>query len=805
MNDPEPSEARIQPHNSESNGDAEATLDASAAAAMPIPDLGSVGRYRLLNKLGEGGMGQVWLAEQTAPFRRRVALKVIKSGRFDATALQRFEVERQSLAMMDHFAIAKVFDADCTPEGQPYFVMEYVPGLPITKYCDGKRLTVRERLELLVKVCEGVQHAHQKAVIHRDLKPSNILVGEVDGKPMPRIIDFGIAKAISKQPDENLTQAGWLVGTPGYMSPEQADPSVLDVDTRTDVYSLGVILYELLTGVVPFDPKQWRTKPLDEVLRQLREEEPSPPSKTASNEQQISMAAAQDRQLQREQLAHLLKGDLDSITAKAIDKDRTRRYGTPSELAADICRYLNHEPVAARPASTGYRLQRYVRRHRMGVTVAAGLVFLLASFVGMQAVQLRRIRRERDRANRITDFMTNMFKVSDPSEARGNSITAREILDKASKDIDTGLARDPDLNAQMTSTMAGVYKNLGLYPRARSLLERAIEIQRHIFGPEDPNTLRSLSTLGYILEEEGHYVEAEKLERQALDAQRRVLGPEHSDTLTSMNNLSRILDQEGRYAEAEKLERQTLEIQRRKFGRDHSDTVRAMNNLAITLYNEGHFAEAEKLDREMLDIRKRVFGPEHPDTLRMMTNLAAALYSEGQVGQAEKLERQTLEIERRILGPEHPDTVRTMNNLSNALLDERHYPEAEDLARQTLDIRRRTLGPDSPETLTYLENLAIKVSYNNRYPEADKLFREAIERAAKSPEPSVLSDAWYAFGCGAAISGHHDEALQYLRQAIDKGYDDADGMAADKDLESLRSDPRFKALVLNFRQHAKKQ
>ncbi len=801
MNDREPSGSSFQP--SESNGDAEATLDASAAAAMPIRDFGSIGRYRLLNKLGEGGMGQVWLAEQIAPFRRRVALKIIKSGRFDATSLQRFEVERQSLAMMDHYAIAKVFDADCTTDGQPYFVMEYVLGLPVTKYCDDKRLTIRERLELFLKVCEGVQHAHQKAVIHRDLKPSNILVGEVDGKPMPRIIDFGIAKAISRQADETLTQAGWLVGTPGYMSPEQADPSLLDVDTRTDVYSLGVILYELLTGMVPFDPKQWRTKPLDEVLRQLREEEPSPPSKRVSNEQQNSMAAAEDRKLQRDQLVHLLKGDLDSITAKAIEKDRARRYGTPSELAADICHYLNNEPVAARPASTGYRLQKYARRHRMGVAVAVGLVLLLATFAIMQAVQLRRITRERDRANRITDFMTNMFKVSDPSEARGNSITAREILDKASKDIDRGLAKDPDLNAQMTSTMAGVYKNLGLYPRARSLLERAIEIERRIAGPEDRDTLRLRSTLGYVLEEEGHYVEAEKLERQALDSQRRVLGPESEDTLTSMNNLSRILDQEGHYTEAEKLERHTLEIERRRFGPDHADTVRAMNNLAITLYNEGNFAEAEKLDREMLGIRQRVLGPEHPDTLRMMTNLAAALYSEGQVAQAESLDRQTLEIERRILGPEHPDTVRTMNNLSNALLAERHYSEAEELARQTLDIRRRTLGPDSPETLTYLENLAIKVSYNKRYPEANKLFREAIERAAKSPEPSVLSDAWYAFGCGAAITGHHDEALQYLRQAIDKGYDDADGMVADKDLKSLRSDPGFKSLVDEIRQRAK--
>jgi eukaryotic-like serine/threonine-protein kinase len=788
----------------------DATLDlstSSAAGQVIGSGIQAIGPYRLIRKLGQGGMGQVWLAEQTEPLRRQVALKLIKLGLHDDSALQRFQSERQSLALMEHPSIAKVFDAGATVDGQPYFVMEYVPGLSITDYCDQKKLKIRERLELFVKVCEGVQHAHQKAIMHRDLKPANILVVEVDGRPVPRIIDFGLAKAATLQiGDETLLTKldGW-VGTPGYMSPEQADPSLVDVDTRTDVYSLGAVLYVLLTGFLPFEMKDWRKQRYDEFLRHLREEDPPCPSAKLSKEKEASRPKAEARGCEPQHLVSLLHGDLDWITMKALEKNRARRYGTPSELAADICRYLNHEPVAARPASTGYHLQKYVRRHRMGVTMAAGLVLLLASFAGMQAVQLRRITRERDRANRITDFMTNMFKVSDPSEARGNNITAREILDKASKDIDTGLAKDPDLNAQMTSTMAGVYKNLGLYPRARSLLERAIEIQRRILGPEDPNTLRSLSTLGYVLEEEGHYVEAEKLERQALDSQRRVLGPEHADTLTSMNNLSRILDQEGRYAEAEKLERHTLEIERPRFGPDHSDTVRAMNNLAITLYNEGHFAEAEKLDREMLGIRQRVLGPEHPDTLRMMTNLAAALYSEGEVGQAEKLDRQTLEIERRILGPEHPDTVRTMNNLSNALLDERLYPEAEDLARQTLDIRRRILGPDSPETFTYLENLAIKASYNKRYAEATDLFREAIERAAKSPEPSVLSDAWYAFGCGAAISGHHDEALQYLRQAIDKGYADANGMAADKDLESLRSDPRFQSLIVEIRQHAKEQ
>ena len=471
LREPNSSSVDLQPDSPASPGfDAEATLDApaSAAAGLLQPNGSaaapkSVGDYRLVKKLGEGGMGQVWLAEQTAPVRRQVALKLIRAGMFDEALLQRFQSERQSLALMDHPTIAKIFDAGTTPDGQPYFVMEYVPGVPITEYCDQKRLSVAARLELFIKVSEGVQHAHQKAIIHRDLKPPNILVVDVDGKPMPRIIDFGLAKATTPQlaGETMFTQVGAFVGTPGYMSPEQTDSGVQDVDTRTDVYSLGVVLYVLLTGSLPFDTKQWKKQPLHEVLRHLREDDPPRPSAKIGIEKVSSHSNAQLRGVQPKQLANLLHGDLDWIIMKALEKDRARRYGTPSELAGDITRYLRHEPVTARPASKSYRLQKYVRRHRVGVAVAAGLLFLLAGFAVAQEVQLRRIvqerdrtARERDRANRITEFMTSMFKVSDPSEARGNSVTAREILDKASEDIDSGLARDPELQAQLTHLMA---------------------------------------------------------------------------------------------------------------------------------------------------------------------------------------------------------------------------------------------------------------------------------------------------------------------------------------------------------------
>jgi non-specific serine/threonine protein kinase/serine/threonine-protein kinase len=615
------------------------------ASAEPKAQPNVIGSYRLLRELGTGGMGQVWLAEQMEPVRRQVALKLIRAGMYDSATVQRFKAERQSLAIMDHPAIAKVFDAGTTPAGQPYLVMEYVDGLPVTDYCDSKKLSIQERLLLFTRVCEGVQHAHQKAIIHRDLKPSNILVVEVDGKPMPRIIDFGLAKVtVPLVPGETLfTQVGAFLGTPGYMSPEQADLQVHDIDTRTDLYSLGAILYELLTGFLPFDATDWRKQTPDEFLRKLREEDPPGPSTKVSARREESTSKAEARRLEPKQLSSLLRGDLDWITMKALEKDRERRYATSSALGADIENYVSNRPVIARPASFGYRTRKYVRRHAAGVAIATAALMLLIAFAIVQAAELRRITRERDRADRITEFMTNMFKVSDPSEARGNTVTAREILDKSFQEIDPGLGHDPELQAQMMDVMARVYGNLGLYRQAQLLLGKVVDIRSRIFGASHPSTLLAMDQLGWTFNREGRYPEAEKIQRETVGLRRRVLGIQHQDTLKSMTNLAITLTQEGRYAEAERLQRETLEIQRRVAGAENSETLRSMTNLGDILLHAGRYKEAESLQRETFEIQQRIMGPDHPDTLRSMSNLAVSLTRQGRYAEAEKLQRQNLD------------------------------------------------------------------------------------------------------------------------------------------------------------------
>jgi eukaryotic-like serine/threonine-protein kinase len=605
-----------------------------------------------------------------------------------------------------------------------------------------------------VHVCEGVQHAHQKAIIHRDLKPSNILITEVDGHPAPKIIDFGVAKATSQllTGQTMLTRVGSVIGTPEYMSPEQADTAGEDIDTRSDVYSLGVVLYELLVGALPL---KFNELSFAELLRKLREEDaPRPSTKARSGEQ--SATAAKNRRIDPPTLIRRLQGDLDAITLKALEKERSRRYATPTELAADIGRYLRNEPVLARSGNAAYRARKYLRRHRLAIAAAATVLVLLGSFAVVEAVQLRRIKRESEQRARVTDFMTKMFKVSNPSQARGNTITAREILDKASKEIDTGLAKDPEVQAQMMSVMGNVYQGLGLYPRAHPLLERAAEIRSQVLGPKNLETLRSKNDLAITLRYEEHYQESEKLARETLEMERRVLGPEHPDTLNSMNGLAVDLYRERRLADAEKLYRQTLEIRRRVLGPEHPDTLLSMANLGGVLIGLKRYPEAAKVYREALEIERRVLGREHPNTVNSMAMLASVLVRDGRYAEAEKLDREALEIQRRLLGPEHPMTLIMTHDLAFAVFREGHYAEGEKLLRETIEIQRRVLGPEAPLVAFFL----------------------------------------YDLGCMAALQGHRDEAFSLLDEAVKILPESVSRpIEGDADLKSLHGDPRFAAMV----------
>jgi tetratricopeptide (TPR) repeat protein len=706
----------------------QSTLDQTAR-----PSAGSLGRYKLLQLLGEGGMGEVWLAEQTEPVHRQVALKVIKAGMDSAQVVARFEAERQALALMDHPAIATVFDGGTTPQGRPYFAMEYVKGEPITAYCDRHRLSTPQRLELFTQVCEGVQHAHQKGIIHRDLKPSNVLVTIQDDRAVPKIIDFGVAKATVQHLTERslFTELGVLIGTPEYMSPEQAEMGGLDIDTRTDIYALGVLLYELLTGALPFDRKDLRQAGLAEIQRIIREKEPPRPSTRITELGPASTEAAANRHTEPRRLVGELRGDLDWITMRALEKDRTRRYQTANALAADLRRHLNSEPVYAGPPSAAYRAGKFVRRHRFGAAAAATLVLLLAGFAGAMAVQARRIAQERDRANReaeaarrVSEFLVRLFAVADPSEARGNNITAREILDRGAAKIESELRTQGEVQARLQEVMARVYNNLGLYPSAQSLAEQSFQTRKQVLGPKHADTLVSLNLRGVAAVRQGDTRTAGESFREAVEGARAALGQDHPQTLKWTDNLAGLLSLQGKLSEAEALHRQVLERRRQTLGSAHQETLQSINNLAEVLARRGKLAEAEQYQREALATSRRTLGDDHPETLIYVGNLGELLFDQHKLAEAEPYLREALRGSLRVLPPEHPDTAYVQVRLAVLLNATARSGEAEVLLREVMRV------PANSETAR--KPLAESLLAQKKFSEAEGLLLASEARGASN-------------------------------------------------------------------------
>ncbi|MCX6874571.1 MAG: serine/threonine-protein kinase, partial [Verrucomicrobia bacterium] len=591
-----------------------------------------IGHYKLLEQIGEGGFGVVWMAEQEEPVRRRVALKIIKLGMDTREVVARFEAERQALAMMEHPNIASVFDGGATDTGRPYFVMELVKGVPITTYCDANQLTTKERLELFMELCHAVQHAHQKGVIHRDLKPSNILVTVKDDHAVPKVIDFGIAKATQATLTGKtlFTRLNQWLGTPEYMSPEQAGLGSLDVDTRSDIYSLGVLLYELLTGRPPFDTQKLLAAGYDAVMRTIREEEPPKPSTRLSTltDEELTAVAAK-RGSEPAKLNRLLCGDLDWIVMKALEKDRRRRYDTANGFADDLRRHLDNEVVLARPPSTAYRMKKAWRRNMVWLSAAA--VVLAALFLGVAFSTWQAVRATKAEAlatqrlaesEAIAQFLTSTFQSPDPARD-GRTITVAEMLDTAARKLDTDLANQPARRASLQATLGATYYALGLFREAIPLLEKVRDYHCGAAGPEHPDTFDALLCLANSYYGAGRRDEALKLYEEVLPIYRKVLGPQHPDTLAAMSNLASSYADADRRDEALKLRDEVLALSREVNGPEHPDTLAAMSNLALSYYYDvGRRDEALKLREEVLPLFREVLGPEHPATLGAMHNLA---------------------------------------------------------------------------------------------------------------------------------------------------------------------------------------
>jgi non-specific serine/threonine protein kinase/serine/threonine-protein kinase len=782
-----------------------------------LPSHGRIGPYLLRRVLGEGGMGIVWEAEQQEPVRRRVALKRLRLGLDGAQFLSRFESERQALAMMSHRNIARALDAGCTPEGQPYFAMEIVDGPWITRYCDTQRLDIRRRLELFLEVCRGIQHAHQRGVIHRDIKPSNILIQTEDRRPVPKIIDFGLAKAMGAHlTDRSLvTRIGQTVGTPEYMSPEQAGPAGFDVDTRTDVYALGIVLYELLTGQLPF---ALADGDLDELRRRIREEEPVRPSARVAETQPGVLEIAHARGTDPAALARSLRGDLDWIVLKVLAKDRDHRYATPDDLAADIQRYLTHQPVLAGPPGLGYRARKFVRRHTLAVGLTAAAAVILVTFAASMGWQARRIARERDRADREArtavrdlEYLAGLFKIASPSEARGKTITARQILDEGASRIDSELAGEPVSQAQILYTIGTIYVDLGLFDAAKPLVERSLALRRKLLGNDNVDTLRSMTavaavytyqgqrkeaepylrealegrrrtlgnddpaTLGAqhnlagLLGEEGKTKEAEAYFREALPRMRKVLGNNDDVTLNTISNLGSLLQEEARYPEAELLLHEAVDGRRRVLGNDHPMTLESIADLGNLFIVERKYNEAEVACREALDGQRRVLGNDHRDTLRSLHLMGILSQREGKLEDAARYEREALEGRRRVLGNDHPDTLESIDTMAAVLGSEGKPGEGEPLLREALEGRRRVLGNDHPYTFSSMVNLGVALEKKEDVKEAEQLYREALEgriRVLGNDHPDTLTSRFY-MGYVLAHEGKPQEAESYFREALD--------------------------------------
>ena len=810
-----------------------------------------IGPYKLLQRIGEGGMGEVWMAEQQKPVRRRVALKLIRGDVGTKETIGRFEAERQALAMMDHQNIAKVFDAGTTPNGNPYFVMELVKGIPLTEYCDSHKLGIKQRLELLVPVCKAIQHAHLKGIIHRDLKPSNVLVTLYDGKPVPKVIDFGLAKALDHQQkltDKTMfTEYGKVVGTLQYMSPEQAEMNALDVDTRTDIYSIGVMLYELLTGVTPIDKDTLHQNALFRVLEIIREEEPQRPSyRLSTTGDATSGEISLQRKLQPQKLQQILQGELDWIVMKALEKDRTRRYETPNDLAADIVRYLNNETVLARPASTAYKFQKFIKKNRGWVAAAASIVGLLivgSVGTGWFAFKAEAARKkavaENVRANQLAEeaehaaenalaaeklaqlseakaieakneamlsakrsedvlkVVTDSFDSANPNTGANADVSARDVLLNA-KDILEKSELDEVGKAKLLGKLTQLFVNLGDYKVAIATAEKHLEIRRAINEPNDPQIFQIRNWLGNATAKAGDLDGAISIYEALINDIRESKDPSNKILFLAMNNLGIAYGQAERYTDAIDILRTVTAAREATLGPDHTDTALSMGTLGMTLSKAGRSSEAIEILEQTHVKMKADLGEDHPTTLAALSSFGSGYHRAGEWAKAGEIYERLLSMQKKKLGEDHPKALGTMNNLALIYAALGELEKALTLYDETLEVQKARIGLEHRETQITVSNMALAVhrlvfEFKDRMVTVD--FEDAASlldrlREYESEFPDVVPPRWILQNLQTAqlASGHSEEAEKTIGQWIDGVEDALKKEKSDKKTSDLKTE-----------------
>ncbi len=761
-------------------GDARGAVAPEESNAPPKHP-GRIGHFTIIDTLGEGGMGAVYLAEQKEPVERRVALKLVHASLRSPEALARFNAERQAMARLSHPNIAALFEAGATDDGFPFFAMENVPGATLTAYCDEQDLSVRQRLELFVQICEGVQHAHQKGIIHRDLKPSNLLIATIEGKPVPKVIDFGIAKAL----DEPLHAASELtglqaIGTPAFMSPEALAGSQ-DLDTRTDVFSLGVILYELLAGVRPHQKLAAAVTSFKADAERTPARRPS--IRVGSMDKTTAAAIASRRGISPAELTRRIGGDLDWIAMKAIADEPDRRYATAAELAADIGRHLGSEPVLARSPTAQYLAGRFVKRHRLAVSAAALIVIALvlgifgttlgllrAQKAETEAVaQAGRADREAAAVKEVADFMTGLFEVSDPGEARGNTITARELLDRGAGRIGTELDSQPLLQARLMDTMGDVYGKLGLYNEAVALEEKTLHLREAELGPDDPEVASSLNALGDLYRQQARYKASEDAIKRGLDIREAAFGQDHPNYAESLNSLAAVKFWFGQKDEAERLYRQAIAIRESSADVDPADLANSLHHLGWLLGNQGHYVEAETALQRALDIRENVLGENHFEVADTLIVLASVYTYQARYNEAGELMLRALKIDQLVLEPDHPDIGESLLALGTLHRFQGQLIESEDYLSRAAVLFEASQGEDHVNLARVLGELGWTLGLLERWGEAEAAYYRQLGIYEKKLDPNHLLVGETLNNLGWVLSDglqHYDQGEKVLRRSV---------------------------------------